>query len=468
MDAALLWGEPIRDTNVKRSTSALLGVALIGTGALISLWAQHHNEVPGMAASTSPIVLSTRAAVALQRQAAVALPRPQRSSPLIASAKRYFSLGNKVKQQLGPTSPKDLEAELSPNFEFVAPLVGPLGKKEIIAATTGLDLGVAMPDFDARYHDFRVDADDPQRIWCTMRVKATHTGVLSFGGIRAEPKSPPTEVRSPPEAVSLRFDNNGKVRELTTGYPLDRRSGTTGGLGGLFGVLEGVGYPLPAPLTRPTGYLLAPLLKPFRLALPTAQEDAQCDANLRPQVLGREEQLPEDTLLNLTTALIAAELGTNDASLLSDDFFSFCGPVVGPLSKPQFLAAWSGIKAGLAEGMPDLEWNYRDVSVDPYDVNRVWVTSSPVGTHTGKLSLFGASYPASGRRWIAAPERSSFTFDREGRCVAVTGGYVMDRRMGNTDGLGGLYGLAVALGLPTPTPDWLLRTPTQNWRKIFS
>ena len=75
-----------------------------------------------------------------------------------------------------------------------------------------------------RYHDFRADPDDAQRVWCTMRVTATHTGVLRFGGVRAEPRSPPTVVESPPEAVSLRFcAETGKLRELTTGYPLDRR-----------------------------------------------------------------------------------------------------------------------------------------------------------------------------------------------------------------------------------------------------
>eukprot|EP00747_Dinoflagellata_sp_TGD_P180165 gnl/TRDRNA2_/TRDRNA2_32174_c0_seq1.p1 gnl/TRDRNA2_/TRDRNA2_32174_c0~~gnl/TRDRNA2_/TRDRNA2_32174_c0_seq1.p1 ORF type:complete len:485 (+),score=72.23 gnl/TRDRNA2_/TRDRNA2_32174_c0_seq1:72-1526(+) len=456
MDDALLSAEPGRDQTTKRSTSTLLGVAFIATGALVLLTFQLVAFAPARVADPSPLELSARVA------AHAALPRPQTSSPLINSAKRYFSLGNKVKQQLGPTSPETLEAELADDFEFVAPIVGPLGKKDLIAATTGLDFAAATPDFDAQYHDFRVDTNDPQRIWCTMRVKATQTGVLKFGGIKAEPKSPPITVHSPPEAVSLRFDNNSKLRELTTGYPLDRRSGTTGGLGGIFGVLEGLGYPLPPVLTRPTGYMFAPLLKPFKLALPTAKQDEQCDAALRPPQLQKEEQLPEETLLNLTAALMAAELGTSQPSLLSDDHFSFCGPVVGPLGKSQFLAAWQGISAALAQGMPDLEWNYRDASVDPHDVNRVWVTSSPTGTHTGTLPLFGGSHPASGRRWISAPERSSFTFDREGRCVAITGGYVMDRRMGNTDGLGGLYGLAVALGLPTPSPRWLLRTPSQN------
>ena len=67
----------------------------------------------------------------------------------------------------------------------------PLGKDAIIAATTGLDLGAAMPDFDARYHDFRADAHDANRVWCTMRVTATHTGVLSFGGVKATTKAAP-------------------------------------------------------------------------------------------------------------------------------------------------------------------------------------------------------------------------------------------------------------------------------------
>ena len=162
------------------------------------------------------LTLLTSAPLGLLTQAAV--PTPVRSPDLEARARRYFSLGNKVKQQLGPTSADDLERELADDFEFVAPLVGPLGRDAIISATTGLDLSVGLPDFDAQYHDFRADPDDPQRVWCTMRVQATHTGVLNFGGVRAEPKSPPTVVNSPPEAVSLRFDpDSGQLRELTTG-----------------------------------------------------------------------------------------------------------------------------------------------------------------------------------------------------------------------------------------------------------
>jgi len=41
-----------------------------------------------------------------------------------------------------------------------------------------------------------------------------------------------------------------------------------------------------------------------------------------------------------------------------------------------------------------------------------------------------------GKKWISPPECGSAQFDSEGKCIALTGGYVMDRRMGNTEGLG--------------------------------
>lgn len=388
------------------------------------------------------------------------LSPPVPNEEIEAKARRYFSLGNRVRQQLGPTEAADLERELADNFEFVAPLVGPLDRKAIIAATTGLDLAEGLPDFDARYHDFRADPDDPHRIWCTMRVKATHTGVLNFGGVRAEPQVPPIVVESPPEAVSLRFDpETGKLRELTTGYPLDRRVGSTSGLGGLFGILEGLGRPLPALLTRPSGIILAPLLRPFGLALPTAEEDA---ARPRP-VASVAEKLEDEKLLDLARQLIVNEFGIADESLLSDSF-ELCDPIHCPVGKGEFIASERLLR--IAEGLPDIEWNFRDATVCPYDVNRVWFTASPRGTHTATLRLGDQEYAATGRQWTSPPVRFSFTFDGNGKCISMTRDYVMDRRMGNTDGLGGLYGLCAALRLPLPAPAWRLRTPTQIWSQV--
>ena len=384
------------------------------------------------------------------------LPPPV-PSPMEAKARAYFGLGNTVKQQLGPTNAKDLEAALDTRFEFVAPLVGPLDKKAIIAATEGLDLGAALPDFDARYHDFRSDPDDPLRVWMTMRVCGTQTGPLSFAGTTAEPSVPPIRVESPPEAVSLRFSESGSLVELTTGYPMDTRCGTTGGLGGIFGILEGLGKPLPTPLTRSTVEILTPLLRLIGSAPPAV------DVSLRrPPQLDEDSRLPADRLLELTAALIESKFGTENSALLAPSF-TFSGPVGEPLDRTSFLAAgWIDLEAG----MPDLEQNYRDARPCGFDVNRVWYTSSPLGTHTRPLTLGSVTHPPTGRRWESPPECGSATFDAEGRCVSVTFGYVMDRRMGNTDGLGGLFGLCSALELPMPVPKWQLRTPVQNLARI--
>ena len=49
----------------------------------------------------------------------------------------------------------------------------------------------------------------------------------------------------------------------------------------------------------------------------------------------------------------------------------------------------------------------------------------------------------------------------------MTGGYIMDRRMGNTQGLGGIFvGLCAAIGVPSPIPLFLLYTPLQNLERV--
>ena len=43
---------------------------------------------------------------------APSLPRPVPNAAVEAQARRYFSLGNKVKQQLGPTNAEDLHPQV--------------------------------------------------------------------------------------------------------------------------------------------------------------------------------------------------------------------------------------------------------------------------------------------------------------------------------------------------------------------
>eukprot|EP00746_Dinoflagellata_sp_MGD_P053924 gnl/MRDRNA2_/MRDRNA2_236487_c0_seq1.p1 gnl/MRDRNA2_/MRDRNA2_236487_c0~~gnl/MRDRNA2_/MRDRNA2_236487_c0_seq1.p1 ORF type:complete len:297 (+),score=50.72 gnl/MRDRNA2_/MRDRNA2_236487_c0_seq1:29-892(+) len=134
---------------------------------------------------------------------------------------------------------------LAENFEFVAPVVGPLPKDEFITALKGFDLLQAFPDLDSRFYNFHVDPFEFNRVWYMVRPIATHTGPL-FGkdatGIKIE---------QPPQANSLMFNEEGKVTQFTTGYVMDRRVGNTGGLGAAFGYFYGTGNALPFPECQP-------------------------------------------------------------------------------------------------------------------------------------------------------------------------------------------------------------------------
>lgn len=163
---------------------------------------------------------------------------PIKPDALVQKCKEFLGRG------LGGTGP-DSEADLADDFEFCAPVVGPLGKEAYVEALGNFKLLEAFPDTDANYHFFRVDPFEPDRVWWQTRKTATNTG--EFMNKPATGKA----LVFPPEAYSVRFNEAGKVKEFTVGYPMDRRVGNTGGLGGAFGYFYGVGRPLPIPECRP-------------------------------------------------------------------------------------------------------------------------------------------------------------------------------------------------------------------------
>jgi len=130
---------------------------------------------------------------------------------------------------------------LSPAFQFVGPVVGPLGKDAFVKAISSVDIATGFPDFQAEFYDFRVDPLEGNRVWYTARGRGTNTGPLP-------PFAPVATGRSlvnPPQTCSLTFDESGLVTKYTIGYVMDREVGNTGGLGGLYGVLYAIGKPLP-------------------------------------------------------------------------------------------------------------------------------------------------------------------------------------------------------------------------------
>ena len=103
------------------------------------------------------------------------------------------------------------ESLLAADFQFVAPIVGPLTREEFIHAFGSFRVKDAFPDLQQNMW-FTVDPLEPNRVWFFSRAKGRHTGTLNFARpIGATNK----EVRSPPEASSMLFNEQGKVYTLT-------------------------------------------------------------------------------------------------------------------------------------------------------------------------------------------------------------------------------------------------------------
>ena len=159
-----------------------------------------------------------------------------------------------------------------------------------------------------------------------------------------------------------------------------------------------------------------------------------------------------------------------DPDMLADDF-QFEGPVVGPLSKQEFVQAIGQVDFQTA--FPNWKPEFYGFFVDPYEAeegkvddgegatkSRVWYTARGQGMNSGPLLPF-APEPTN-QMVVNPPQVCSLTIDQQtGLITKYTIGYVVDRSVGNTGGLGGLYGILYAIGKPLPFPE------AQPWKKSW-
>ena len=167
-----------------------------------------------------------------------------------------------------------------------------------------------------------------------------------------------------------------------------------------------------------------------------------------------------EALIEKSKKIIKSNFGVSDPEVFSEDF-QFIFPIVGPLSKEEFLTAFAAFKLG--DAAPDKAENFFGFQVDPIEHNRVWALTRPTLTHTGPLNFFGTVVKPTGTRVIQTPQLVSFSFDREGRCYKFTGGYPVDRTIGNGGGLGGLFGILHAVGMKLPFPEGQPWRPSPQW-----
>ncbi len=285
-------------------------------------------------------------------------------------------------------------AVLADDFLWIRPLAEkPLGKVDYLAAGIFFNLRSTFPDLDFRAHDFRIDVDDPLTVRCTSRPVGTMRGPLRLRNEVLEANG--KILRGPPEAISMTFDERtGKLVKLCSEFVLDRQVGNTNGLSGVMAAATVAGvppsdwevYPAPAVIARFFGRPIEQLKEPSTFLAP----------------------FPETVMISLAKGILFANLGVEDASLLSKGF-TFLTPTAGPIPKGRFLESYAAQQFG--DFLSDFSFsNYR---VDPYDPYRVWVDA--------KLSGSGLEGP---------PQAYSFTFDDDGFCTRITGGAVLDPSIG--------------------------------------
>jgi hypothetical protein len=355
-----------------------------------------------------------------------------RSSDLIAVARSF------VTTNLGVNDP----SLLSESFVCSGPSFNAIDKKSYLLGLTA-ETAVferAMPDFNLRPYSFSVDETQSDIVWFKIRPKGTLTGPFSYKGEVYLPNQKVVELPAQQLSVTIR---SGQVTRVTAGYSIDRFTGNTAGLAGSAGVLYSLGE-------APSKFSYLPPAVVVRQFFARTKKPVQ-----RKPV--KISPFPVAVMTTLAKRVIETSFGAEEPSLLAPDY-QFAGPVVGPLGKEEFVNALKSFS--LKSLLPDLITKSYCFEVDSYDPERVWAISRGSGTQTGELVLGGKVLgPATGNPYQGAPEAVSLSFNEQGLCYRATAGYILDKEEGNTNGLGGVFGIFEAIG--TPLPWWETRAVSE-------
>mmetsp|Transcript_12138 Transcript_12138/g.22730 ORF Transcript_12138/g.22730 Transcript_12138/m.22730 type:complete len:229 (-) Transcript_12138:101-787(-) len=135
-------------------------------------------------------------------------------------------------------------------------------------------------------------------------------------------------------------------------------------------------------------------------------------------------------------------IGTKDGGKCLADDFEFCAAVVGPIPKEDYLGALKSFSLDVAF---DIQQNYYGFYVDPLQTNRVWFFTRQVAKHVAEF----AGVKPTRKELTLPPQLMHLDFNDDG-LVKEFGFYTVDRRQGNTGGLGGAFGYFYGVGKPLP------------------
>lgn len=192
-----------------------------------------------------------------------------------------------------------------------------------------------------------------------------------------------------------------------------------------------------------------------RITTPRYKWELDTDAMLKQSAFPIKPQ----ALIERAKEVIDKDVGLGRPEDLADDF-TFQFPVVGPLSKDEYIKAVSGFK--LTDAFPDFIPAAHNFYVDPYEPNRVWYFTRFIATNSGDAPPpFGK---ATGKRVECPPQAVSLTFNEDGQVTLYTGGYVMDKLQGNSGGMGGIFGPLYAVGKGFPFREAKPWKPSLGYR----
>lgn len=162
--------------------------------------------------------------------------------------------------------------------------------------------------------------------------------------------------------------------------------------------------------------------------------------------------LSKEEMILIAKRFLASSGGLGGDPTMLSSSFTFEGPVVGPLGKEEFLNAIGSVNFSTA--FPNFTSEFYGFHVDPFEGDRVWYTARGKGKNTGPLVPFVLETSGTRKTVVNPPQVCSITIEHSTRLISkYTIGYVIDRTIGNTGGLGGLYGILYALGRPLPFPE---------------
>ncbi|KAL7456731.1 hypothetical protein ACHAWC_008204 [Mediolabrus comicus] len=176
---------------------------------------------------------------------------------------------------------------------------------------------------------------------------------------------------------------------------------------------------------------------------------------------------PSD-LITRTKEVLSPQIGigTQDNGACLADSFEFVAAVVGPINKVEYLNALSSFQL---EDSFNIQQNFYGFVVDPMQTNRVWFFSRQVATQVAPFMGVDPTEDGDGddekRELTLPPQCFHIDFTDDG-LVQELGFYTVDRRQGNTGGLGGAFGYFYGVGKPLPIRECQPYKPSLRFRML--